>query len=476
MKTVVAALVAVWLGGSWALAQTVESPAPEVVARLNQLEAETQSLRAEVERLRERPVRLPAVSGMTMGGGEGSSSPSAEGDAQPTVEELRGEMQRMAWRKGDFSITPYGILWGNSVYATQRTSPGSYTLFAQSGSTGQESEFLVDGRNTRLGLDVLGPQIAWLDDAQTGGKVEIDFQNNSLNVLSGENKSSVLLRHAYLETKSDECRLLAGQTWDVISPLNPGMLLYSVGWCGGNIGYRRAQLRGERYWSCSDASLLTAQFCMASQAFVDNITTKTPAGTLSGEPSNWPILEGRTAWTIGDRGPDGLPITVGVSGHIGQQGFNYTYVDGGKTVTDSDNRCRTWSGNLDIRIPITHRLGLQGEFYVGENLGTFLGGIGQGVDPIGLNPIRDAGGWFEVWYDWTPTLHSHVGYSVDDPNDHDIHYYAGKTYNQFYYGNMIFDVTKNFQVGLEVSSWRTLYRDQLPGDSVRTEFVAKYGF
>ncbi|MEN6557873.1 MAG: hypothetical protein ABFC54_06810, partial [Thermoguttaceae bacterium] len=112
----------------------------------------------------------------------------------------------------------------------------------------------------------------------------------------------------------------------------------------------------------------------------------------------------------------------------------------------------------------------------GENLGTFLGGIGQGVDPIGLNPIRDAGGWFEVWYDWTPTLHSHVGYSVDDPNDHDIHYYAGKTYNQFYYGNMIFDVTKNFQVGLEVSSWRTLYRDQLPGDSVRTEFVAKYGF
>ncbi|MEN6405501.1 MAG: hypothetical protein ABFC77_03415 [Thermoguttaceae bacterium] len=478
MKTVVAALVAVWACGSLVWAQTTDGltssseSVPDVVARLNQLEAETQSLRAEVQRLRERPIRLPPVSGTAT-----AVDSDADVATQPTVEELRGEMKRMAWRKGDFSVTPYGILWGSSVYATQRTSPGSYTMFVQSGSTGQESEFLVDGRNTRLGLDVLGPQIAWLDDAQTGGKVEIDFQNNALNVLSGENKSSVLLRHAYVETKNDEFRLLAGQTWDVISPLNPGMLLYSVGWCGGNIGYRRAQLRGERFWACSDTSLLTAQFCMASQAFVDNMSTKTPSGTLSGEPSDWPILEGRTAWTIGDRGPDGLPITVGLSGHIGQQGFNYTYVDGGgKSVTDSDNRCRTWSGNLDIRIPITHRLGLQGECYVGENLGTFLGGIGQGVDPIGLNTIRDAGGWFEVWYFWTPTLHSHVGYSVDDPNDHDIHYFAGKTYNQFYYGNMILDVTKNFQVGLEVCSWRTLYRDELPGDSVQTECVVKYGF
>ena len=59
---------------------------------------------------------------------------------------------------------------------------------------------------------------------------------------------------------------------------------------------------------------------------------------------------------------------------------------------------------------------------VGENLGTFLGGIGQGDQSLlPYNTIRDAGGWFEVWYDWTPRLHSHVGYSVDDPNDHDLH-------------------------------------------------------
>jgi hypothetical protein len=41
---------------------------------------------------------------------------------------------------------------------------------------------------------------------------------------------------------------------------------------------------------------------------------------------------------------------------------------------------------------------------------------------------------------------------------------------------LIYDVTKNLLVGVEVSSWKTLYVGELPGDSVRTEFVAKYGF
>jgi hypothetical protein len=31
-------------------------------------------------------------------------------------------------------------------------------------------------------------------------------------------------------------------------------------------------------------------------------------------------------------------------------------------------------------------------------------------------------------------------------------------------------------VGMEVSSWETLYKGDLPGNSVRSEFVAKYGF
>ncbi len=378
-----------------------------------------------------------------------------------TLDELKAEMKKLAWTKGDFTITPYGWLWGNVVNSSERTDPGSYTLFVFSPSTTNPADqFIVDDRNTRLGFEVLGPKIPFFNCAQSGGKVEIDFQQA---VLSTENKPSILLRHAYLEVKDDDFRLLAGQTWDVISPLYPSMLMYSVGWDAGDIGYRRAQVRGERYFHLSDTSLVTAQLSINQDVFPDEITG------VTGGPSNWPIVEGRVAWTIGERGPGCLPVTIGVSGHIGEDEFDVT---GGA----QDNHRRTWSGNIDVRVPLGERWGIQGEAQVGENLSPFLGGIGQGINPTGLNTIRDAGGWFEVWHDWSCTLHSHVGYSVDDPNDHDLHTVGDRSYNQFYYGNLTCDLTKNFLIGMEVSSWKTLYIGELPGNSVRCEFVAKYGF
>lgn len=427
-------------------------------ARLRQLEAETQALRAEVEWLRENPVRLPSVDARPAGMSSATMIGGDDADYY-TIDELRAEMKKLAWTKGDFRIVPYGILWGNMVYGSQRTSPGSFTLFVHSADVHPEDEFIVDARNTRLGIDVSGPRIPFFFCATSGGKVEVDFQNS---LLSTENKPTIMLRHAYLEVKNEEYRLLFGQTWDVISPLLPGTLMYSVNWDAGNIGYRRAQLRGERYIAFSDVSLLTAQLSANQQVFEDG------GGQISGEFPNWPIIQGRVGWTLGHRGKNCRPITVGASGHVGEEQFDHA-------IFGINNQRRTWSANVDLRVPLTDRLGFQGEWFTGENLGAFLGGIGQGVNPIALNPIRSTGGWFEVWFDWTPALHSHAGYSVDDPNNNDLA--AGqRSYNQVYYGNLAYDFTKNFLVGIEVSSWKTLYVDRLPGDSIRCEFVAKYAF
>ena len=456
---------------AWGQAPLPPVPAEDVSSRLNQLENETQTLRAEVQRLRENPVRLPAVTAtttsMTM---DAAPAPAPDDSEYFTMDEIRGEMKKLVWKKGDFSIVPYGIIWTNMVYSTSRTTPGTYTLFVQSASTNPENECIADIRNTRLGTDVGGPPVTFFGEQfQTGGKVEIDFQSISLNNLAGENKATVMMRHAYAEVKNEDWRLLFGQTWDVISPLYPGTVLFSVGWDAGDIGYRRAQIRGERYLAFSDTSLVTAQLAAAPQVFADNLTSTSKV--ITGEPTGWPIMEGRVAWTVGDRCPGGLPITVGVSGHIGEQEFDMSGLTG-----DINNHRRTWSGNMDVRIPITARMGVQAEVFTGENLSSFLGGIGQGIDTTTLDTIRSSGGWFEVWYDWTPRLHSHVGYSVDDPNDQDLVTASARKYNQFYFGNITYDWTKSFLVGFEVSSWRTLYVNQLPGEAVRCEFVAKYGF
>jgi len=431
-----------------------------VTDRLQALEAEHQALRSELQWLRNNPVRLPAVTATPASMASASYAPQTHQQTYYTMQELRAEMKRHAWRKGNFSIVPYGFLWANMVYETERSNSGDYTLWVLSADDEGEDAFHVNARSTRLGINVAGPRLRCFGCAKSGGKVEIDFHGN----FAVENKPGVLLRHAYWEVKDDTFRFVAGQTWDVIAPLNPGTIMYSVYWGGGNIGYRRAQFRAERYVRLTDSTLLTLQGSLNTDAGTDIGRTSPNTGDHAG----WPMLEGRVALTLANCNPCVKPITVGVSGHIGEQIFDFVGAD--------DTARRTWSGNIDLRVPITKRLGFQGEIYTGENLATFLGGIVQGVDIGTERAIRDNGGWMEIWYKLSPRLHTHWGYGLDDPEDADLSDATDRTYNQFYFGNIVYDATDKLTVGFEVSSWKTLYLGQRPGEDVRFEFMAKYGF
>jgi hypothetical protein len=468
-----------------------QSNDPALVQRLNQLEAETQNLRAELQQFQQQQQlkRLPSVDGSGVPAitvsetspapwpnnnydtpplpTDASSASYAPEGQQPdadyfSLEELKGEMKKLVWKKGPFTIMPYGILWANGVYETDRTYVGDYTLWALSEDEAGQPTFHADGKNTRLGIDVLGPKLPCFCDAQTGGKVEVDFQGSFVT----ENKGSLLLRHAYIEVKNDDFRLVAGQTWDVISPLFPTCVMYSVFWDAGDIGYRRAQFRGERFLALSDTCLLTMQGSINANVITDSSSATPPAFT--GDHSSWPVVEGRAAITLGPRGKGCLPMTFGVSSHVGEQDFRFA----GPVI----DHARTWSLNADFKVPLNECWGFQGEVYTGENLGSFLGGIGQGYNYLLRRSIYDQGGWLEVYHYWTPRLHSHVGYTVDDPLDSDVSGATGRIYNQAIFGNFIYDVTKQFQLGFEVSSWKTLFVGQAPGESIRSEFMVKYGF
>jgi hypothetical protein len=392
-----------------------------------------------------------------------------------TLDELKEEMKKLAWTKGDFKIVPYGVLWGSAIYATERVNPGQYILWVHSPTVEGENDCVIDTRRTRLGIDVTGPTTPLFGETQSGAKVEVDFHGNqppftAVPVAPLENKALLLLRHAYAEVKNDDWRLLAGQTFDLISPLYPGTLNYTVGWDTGNIGYRRMQLRLERYLHFSETLMVSLQGAACQNIVTDSNAVSDP------ESSAWPILMGRVGLTLGEQGPNCLPITCGASGHIGEQGFDFATV--APVPAHDDARIQTWSVNADLRVPVTDRLGFQGEFFSGDNLGTFLGGIGQGVNlvPAVRRSIRATGGWVEVWYDWTTRLHGHIGYGVDDPLNSDLTLPAHRTYNQFIFSNVSFDITKKMIVGFEVGSWKTHYAGQLPGDALTFEFSGQYGF
>ena len=456
MKVLQLTFATVLLLAGLASAADIPGTAPgndQLLQRLQQLEAETQMLRAELGQLQTNPVPLPPT---------GPRVTTVSLTDQPdigyvTLDEARAEMKKLAWTKGDFKIVPYGILWGTTTYETQRTYIGDYSLWAISPDVEGEDAFHVGAKNTRLGVDIAGPQIPFFCCAKSGGKVEIDFQGS----FTVENKPGVLLRHAYWEIKDDDFRFLLGQTWDVISPLYPGTLMYSIYWGAGNIGYRHPQVRYERYFTMTDLWKLDVETSIGTDGGSDFTT-----GAISdGDHAGWPVVQVRVGSTLGQC----RPIKFGVSGHIGEDVYDFAGAD--DTVRPS------WSLNADLHMPITDRLGFQGELFTGTNLKPYLGGIIQGVDVAGTqDAIRSSGGWFNVWYNLTPRLHTAAGYTIDDPIDSDLGTATGRIYNQAYWGNISYDLTKKFMMGFEVSQWKTLYVGQAPAESTRFEWVAKYGF
>lgn len=472
--SLVALLVAVASQSLWAASP--DPLAASLANRMAELERETESLRTELEGLRTQPTRLPPVTATPASMSHSALAPQADEEFF-TWGELQAEMKRLTFTKGDFRIVPYGAFWADMIYQTERTSPGSYTVFVPSREVEGENAFIVDARRTRLGLKIDGPRIPLLHNSVSGAVVEIDFQSPVTS--ASANRPTVLLRHAYWHAKNDYYRVLVGQHWDVISPLNASTLNYSVGWVGGNIGYRRTQFRFERYFHPDPNLMLTSQIAIVQKIVTDFATT---AG-VNREPGGWPILQGRLATTVGDR-TNGRPIEVGVSGHIGETGFDFL-TEGPPPLSlppADDQRFRTWSFNVDMRVPITDRLSMKGEFFTGENLSAFLGGIGQGVCGCTRSTVRSTGGWFDLTYELTDRWRVVAGYGLDDPIDNDLLF--GRTYNQFIFANTSYDVTKSLVTGFEVTSWRTLYQDLRPqpsaptepGESVVFQWMMKYGF
>lgn len=386
-----------------------------------------------------------------------------------TMDEVREELKKQAWKKGDYTIVPYGVLWGSAFYASERSIPGPFILYVASATNEGEDDFVIDTRRTRVGLDIEGPRVSFFDGAQSGGKMEVDFQAvlgtaEGLRVVAPENQTGIQIRQAYAEVKNENFRLLAGQTWDLISPLNPGMLTYAVGWGGGNIGFRRMQVRYERYLQVTDTTKLMLQGGLAQDIALDFTTIA--------ESANWPVLQGRCGLEF-DPFFAGQPLTVGVSSHLGEQGFDFPAV--GALPAEDDARIETWSFNVDARWPINSRMGIQGEFFTGKNLSTFLGGVIQGINVDTRRPIAATGGWVELWYDWTTRLHSHVGYGIDDPRDVDVAN-AGRTQNSFLFVNGSIDVLPKMTLGVELSYWDTTYRGLAPGEATVLEFTGAYAF
>ncbi|MDR1494170.1 MAG: hypothetical protein LBT05_15825 [Planctomycetaceae bacterium] len=398
--------------------------------------------------------------------------------------------QQSNWRKGAFTITPYGYINVSSSYETSRTANGDFALYSLSPDLdgGGHSGFHVDPKSSRIGVKIDGPSRNWYcQPVKTSALFEVDFQNYSYG--SPRNRGALMLRRAFIDFKRDDVRLLIGQEWEVVSPLAPESINYVPGSYTGNLGYRRAQIRleRERQWDSDVSTIWQIAVC-------DNVPIDYLTSAYGKANSGWPLFQGRYAVTFG-RNPyaDCQQYTVGLSGMLGEQTYDYGSPGLNK------RRHEIWAANLDLTIPLTKRFRFTSEFYTGTNVSSSLAAIGQGIDLFtpGVSKLdpRTAdvtGGWLNLNFKATQKFQMNAGYCFEKMDDilgtaligNDT--YSARDKNQMLFMNGIYNWTDNFLTGLEASQWRTDWHtydlatqkiaDLKPGKTTRIEFLVRYAF
>jgi len=402
-------------------------------------------------------------SGAAAGAGAAQTQPAdpAKSELAEVREQVRRDAERQATKRlslwSSLDVNLYGYIKLDTAWDLARTDAGDFARWVES-EQGRvdDGQFNVTAKQTRLGLKFKGPES---DGLKTSGRIEIDFYGGGT-----ENKPVPMLRHAYmvLDWPTERFSILAGQTSDVFSPLNPETLNYSVQWWAGNIGYRRPQVRLTKVFKLADDVDLKLEGAVARTIGRDGPFD--PGDT--GEDRCLPGIQGRTSLTFPLFAPK--PTTVGFSGHFAIEEYDLD-------AADTHRELESWSANLDVTQPITTWMEIKGELFTGQLLDPYLGGIGQGVSATTVRGLASCGGWLAVcltpWKQWT----FNVGASVEALDKGEVAADA-RTVNRTIWGNVLYSITDHASVGFELSNWHTDYKGRSPGDSMRAQMSFIYKF
>ena len=405
-----------------------------------------------------------------------------------------GETESKEQKKcSSYSFKFSGYFKADYSFDQARVSPGDYAIKVLQGPEDEVTN--LTARETRIGFD-----FSWADEGiRSDAKLEFDFYGlgaapASLN--SMENKATPMLRHAYLKLSKNNWSVLAGQTSDVISPLVPKTVNYTVGWAQGNIGYRRPQFRLTT-WTDLGSGKLTA--CVAASRTIGHDLDQrwlegTPDSLLGtgdgiddGADSPMPTFQGRLGLDM-KMGSEGH-AAIGVSGHYGREEARITTYDLAGGVLDQESlELESWSVNVDLKLKLSDRVNLSGEFFMGQNLGAYLGGVLQDYGPD-LGELGSMGGWGMLSIVPLEKTLFNVGYCFDDPDEDDFIVPEGASLgminmNSVFFGNIMYSMTKNVTAMIEGSYLKTTYltktmsggvadSNDLDYDSIRVQFALK---
>ncbi len=279
-----------------------------------------------------------------------------------------------------YPLTFTGFLKADMLYGTHRTNGTDAPRFLAlepALATRHDDFFSATVQHSRFALKWQGPQ---LSGGSLRALVETDLFTLGDTGSAKFNNAQFRLRQLYFDLDWKRWNVLAGQAWDVFSPLGPSTLnTNGYYWFGGNAGFRRPQLRATHRLPVADGTRIDLVASVNSNIGAARVD---PLGRPldTGEDAGQPVYEGATTLYF--------PAFAGRTGQLGASGlYGHEEADG------LDGRIEQWAAGGHAELPLAAWAVLRGEIQHGVNTDAFL--AGGSFDATG-HPIKATSGWVQA--------------------------------------------------------------------------------
>src|SRR5258708_213433 len=311
--------------------QELRSAVADMKSEAAQYRAESAELRKELESLRTPPIGgeaqvgpAEAVPSTAAGSAPLNQRVSAlEETTQLLDGELRSQYQTKIESASKYRVRFSGLALLNLFHNGGLVDNLDFPTYATPQSPyGPNSSFGATLRQSELGLEVFGPELA---GAKTRAEIQMDFGGGFPSAaLDGINTGLVRLRTANMRLDWENTSLIVGQDSLFFSPLSPtsfaSLAIPSLGY-SGNLWAWTPQLRIEHKFTLS-----SGQDAIVQAGILDNLTGEPSYGSHrlphAGEISGQPAYAMRVGWS---KDLNGRPFSLGTSGCSSRENWGFDW-------------------------------------------------------------------------------------------------------------------------------------------------------
>jgi hypothetical protein len=351
----------------------------------------------------------------------------------------------------------FGMILANTYFNTHDSTLDDVPLVVPPPAAGiRRNNFGTTLRQTRIGLAMEGPRLSQrLGEARLSAEAEFDFWGGTSGRVDGDVLGSFRLITASARLDWEKTSLVIGQRPPLISPLNPTSI--AAVWFppltgAGNLWQWRPQIIAEHRVGVNDSSQIIIQGGVM-MPFGESLQ----GATIEGGPG----YESRIAYRR--RLDSDQILEIGFGGYFHRRPFPF------------ERHVNSYAITGDWMIPLSHRVELSGEAYIGRAIGlgersgsrndrlyVVTGPVDQPANSI--RGVYSTGGWAQLTIKARSDLDFNLAYGQDDPRNQDI--LSGLTNpftrfkNQVTSANFIWQLRQNFLLSLEYRRLWTNYAER----------------